>query len=180
LSVFRVIEGRERPHPNPKGPFPPPELYESERSGAKLARAGVEASGTVKENVPFAGLTWNFSPIPRMAPPPFGSETDGREAPWSVEAEPGSRDVVRAALEAPGGFGGAALSTGAPGSEECAERRDDRFEGQSDLLPSDIPRVARRWVAARERYRGGRSSRGACYRAPEIERKGKDVSLPLR
>jgi hypothetical protein len=33
--------------------------------------------GTVIEPVPVTGLAANFSPIPRMAPPPLGSEMEG-------------------------------------------------------------------------------------------------------
>src|SRR5215204_714063 len=39
---------------------------------------GVQAIGTDMEPVPLTGLAANFSPMPRMAPPPFGSEIDGR------------------------------------------------------------------------------------------------------
>jgi hypothetical protein len=39
--------------------------------------------GTLRESVPVTGFTPNFSPIPRIAPPPFGTDTDGiREELW--------------------------------------------------------------------------------------------------
>src|SRR5262245_40620661 len=79
LSVFRVIEGRERLQPNPNGPFPAPESYESASCGPKPERPGLVAIGTVIEPVPVTGLAANFSPIPRIAPPPLGSEIDGAE-----------------------------------------------------------------------------------------------------
>jgi len=37
----------------------------------------VIGSGTVIEPVPVAGLEPNFSPMPRIAPPPFGSDSAG-------------------------------------------------------------------------------------------------------
>ena len=40
-------------------------------------RPGLVANGTVMAPVPVTGLTPNFSPIPRMAPPPLGSEIVG-------------------------------------------------------------------------------------------------------
>jgi hypothetical protein len=39
--------------------------------------------GTVIEPVPVTGFAANFSPIPRMAPPPLGREIDGVEI-WVV------------------------------------------------------------------------------------------------
>src|SRR5258708_11174256 len=35
--------------------------------------------GTVSDPVPVTGLAANFSPMPRMAPPPLGSEREGAE-----------------------------------------------------------------------------------------------------
>src|SRR5438477_9178805 len=69
--------GRERAHPKPKGPFPAPESYESESCGPKPERPGLVAMGTVMEPVPVTGLAANFSPMPRIAPPPFGREMEG-------------------------------------------------------------------------------------------------------
>src|SRR5437763_5898186 len=87
LSVLRVIEGSERCQPKPNGPSPAPESYESESCGPKPERPGLVAIGTVIEPVPVTGLAANFSPMPRMAPPPFGNESDGKGVlPESVEA----------------------------------------------------------------------------------------------
>src|SRR5205085_10991516 len=78
LSVLRVIAGRARCQPKPKGPLPAPESYERESCGPKPERPGLVARGTVIEPVPVTGLAANFSPIPRIAPPPFGNEGDGK------------------------------------------------------------------------------------------------------
>src|SRR5947207_686549 len=77
LSVFRLMEGSERLHPKPNGPLPAPESYESESCGPKPERPGLVAMGTLIEPVPVNGLAANFSPMPRMAPPPFGRLIDG-------------------------------------------------------------------------------------------------------
>ena len=77
MLVFRVIEGRERLHPKPNGPFPDPESYESERDGPNPERPGLVNIGTLREPVPVTGFAANFSPIPRMAPPPFGRDIEG-------------------------------------------------------------------------------------------------------
>lgn len=45
--------------------------------GPKRLRPGEVAIGTNIEAVPVTGLTESFSPIPRIAPPPFGSESVG-------------------------------------------------------------------------------------------------------
>jgi hypothetical protein len=63
--------------PNPNGPLPAPESYDSESWGPKPERPGLVAMGTVIELVPVTGLAANFSPIPRTAPPPFGREIWG-------------------------------------------------------------------------------------------------------
>jgi hypothetical protein len=42
-------------------------------------RPGLRGSGKVNEPDPVTGLAANFSPIPLIAPPPFGSETDSAE-----------------------------------------------------------------------------------------------------
>jgi len=48
------------------------------------------AIGTVSEPLPVTGLAPNFSPMPRMAPPPFGSVTFGatipKAGPFAVDA----------------------------------------------------------------------------------------------
>jgi hypothetical protein len=41
------------------------------------------AIGTVIEPVPVTGFAANFSPIPRIAPPPLGNETEGA-ATWKL------------------------------------------------------------------------------------------------
>src|SRR5438105_4841068 len=38
----------------------------------------------VSDAVPVAGLVVNFSPMDRIAPPPFGSDGDGAETTWNV------------------------------------------------------------------------------------------------
>src|SRR5262249_34955457 len=78
LSVFRVIAGRERLQTKPKGAFPLPESYDSVNEGPKPLRPGLVAIGTLIEPVPVTGLAANFSPIPLIAPPPFGRDTAGR------------------------------------------------------------------------------------------------------
>ena len=77
LSVFRVIAGSDRLQPNPKAPFPAAESYETESCGPKPERPGDVAMGTVMEPVPVTGFAVNFSPSPRIAPPPLGIEIDG-------------------------------------------------------------------------------------------------------
>ena len=42
-------------------------------------RPGESATGTLNEAVPVAGFALNVSPIPRIAPPPFGSSTLGAD-----------------------------------------------------------------------------------------------------
>jgi hypothetical protein len=71
------MDGSESDHPNPKGPLPDPESYESESCGPNPARPGLVRIGTDIEPVPVTGLAANFSPIPRIAPPPLGSEIEG-------------------------------------------------------------------------------------------------------
>src|SRR5436190_702190 len=44
--------------------------------------------GTVIEPVPVTGLAANFSPMPRMAPPPVGSDTVGAETRNASDALP--------------------------------------------------------------------------------------------
>src|SRR5206468_1533511 len=81
--VLRVIDGSERLQPKPNGPLPAPESCESESCGPKPERPGLVAIGTVIEPVPVTGLAANFSPIPRIAPPPLGREIDGAET-WKL------------------------------------------------------------------------------------------------
>src|SRR5215468_6553930 len=73
------MEGSERLQPKPNGPLPAPESYESASCGPKPERPGLTARGTDIEPVPVTGLAANFSPMPRMAPPPFGSEILGAD-----------------------------------------------------------------------------------------------------
>ena len=40
-------------------------------------RPGLVAMGTLIEPVPVTGFAANFSPMPRIAPPPLGSEMEG-------------------------------------------------------------------------------------------------------
>src|SRR5437899_906644 len=72
LSVFRVMAGGVRLQPKPNGPLPAPESYESESCGPKPDRPGLVAMGTFIDPVLLTGLAANFSPMPRMAPLPFG------------------------------------------------------------------------------------------------------------
>src|SRR5689334_19668027 len=69
--------GSERLQPRPNGPFPAAESYASDSCGPNPERPGDVAIGTVMEPVPVTGLAANFSPRPRIAPPPLGSERDG-------------------------------------------------------------------------------------------------------
>src|SRR5216684_6342768 len=73
------MDGNERCQPNPKGPLPEPESYVSESCGPKPERPGDAAMGTDIEPVPVTGFAANFSPTPRIAPPPFGSDIAGAE-----------------------------------------------------------------------------------------------------
>lgn len=77
LSVLRVIAGSESDQPMPNGPLPEPESYESSSFGPKSDRAGLTGSGIVNDPVPVTGLAENFSPMPRIAPPPFGNAIAG-------------------------------------------------------------------------------------------------------
>src|SRR6266487_4589322 len=71
LSVLRVMAGSVRCQPKPKAPLPAPESYERESCGPKSERPGLVAMGTVMEPVPVTGLAANFSPMLRIAPPPW-------------------------------------------------------------------------------------------------------------
>lgn len=79
LSVLRVIAGSDRLQPNPNGPLPEPESYERINCGPNPDLPGLVAIGTVTDPVPVTGLAANFSPMPRIAPPPFGREMAGAE-----------------------------------------------------------------------------------------------------
>ena len=71
------MDGSDRLQPNPKGPLPEPESYESESCGPKPERPGDVNIGTLSDPVPVTGFAANFSPMPRIAPPPFGREIEG-------------------------------------------------------------------------------------------------------
>src|SRR5258708_34762212 len=71
------MEGRSRLHPNPNGLWPERELYERGSFGPKPERPGLVYIGTLIDPVPVTGLAPNFSPIPRIAPPPFGRDSCG-------------------------------------------------------------------------------------------------------
>lgn len=73
------MDGIERLQPKPKGPFPEPESYDNASCGPKPERPGVVEIGTLRDPVPVTGLAANFSPMPRIAPPPFGSDIEGTE-----------------------------------------------------------------------------------------------------
>ena len=74
-----MIDGAEKFQPKPNGPLPAPESDVWDRCGPKPDRPGLVAIGTDIVPVPVTGLVPNFSPMPRMAPPPFGSETWGAD-----------------------------------------------------------------------------------------------------
>jgi hypothetical protein len=52
VSVCDAMEGRDKLQPNPYGPSPAPESYESESCGPNPYRPGLVAIGTVIEPVP--------------------------------------------------------------------------------------------------------------------------------
>src|SRR5262245_30776917 len=77
FSVFRVMDGRDKLQPKPYGTLPAAESYERASCGPKPERPGLVAIGTVIEPVPVTGLAANFSPMPRIAPPPLGNDIAG-------------------------------------------------------------------------------------------------------
>src|SRR5262245_42983850 len=93
------MRGTDRLHPAPKGPLPAPESYVRASSGWKPARPGLVAMGTLIEPVPVTGLAANFSPMSRIAPPPFGSEGTGATGPLGLAAP---SDLAPSALAASG------------------------------------------------------------------------------
>jgi hypothetical protein len=76
LSVFRLMEDSPKLHPSPKILLPDPELYDRVNEGV-TPRAGEKGRAMENDDVPLAALTENFSSIPFMAPPPFGSTIEG-------------------------------------------------------------------------------------------------------
>ncbi len=83
----RKIAGAERLQPRPNGPLPLPESYDSESAGPNLDRPGDAKIGTDIDAVPVLGLTPNFSPMPRIAPPPLGSDRLGAATMKSLRSE---------------------------------------------------------------------------------------------
>jgi hypothetical protein len=75
FSVFLVIEGMGRFHPNPKIRCPPPSRRRIESGAEASVQAGED--GKAKRAGSGDGVVVNFSPIPCMAPPPLGKETEG-------------------------------------------------------------------------------------------------------
>jgi len=55
---------------------------------------GLAAIGMFKAPDPVAGLAENFSPMPRIAPPPLGRLMDGREPLLSSERGAGAASIV--------------------------------------------------------------------------------------
>src|SRR5580693_2962033 len=92
LSVLRVMEGSERDQPMPNWLLPNPESYASAWEGVCPERPTVRPRRMVSLPVPVAALASNFSPIPRMAPPPLESsilgavncEVAGFDLLWSL------------------------------------------------------------------------------------------------
>src|SRR5688500_12319411 len=71
------MAGEGRLQPTPKGPLPVPESYDNASSGPKPPRPGDVSIGTDSAAVPVTGFAANFSPMPRTAPPPLGSDSEG-------------------------------------------------------------------------------------------------------
>jgi hypothetical protein len=55
-----------------------PESYDNEKDGPKPERPGLVKIGMLADAVPVTGFAPNFSPMPRIAPPPFGTDTEGK------------------------------------------------------------------------------------------------------
>jgi len=51
-----------------------PESLDKAKCGPKSEHPGLTARGKVIKPVPVTGFAANFSPMPRIAPPPFGKE----------------------------------------------------------------------------------------------------------
>ena len=66
------MAGIETDHPMPNAPLPAPESYCNDSCGLNPDRAELTAMGMLSEPVPVTALAENFSPMPRMAPPPLG------------------------------------------------------------------------------------------------------------
>src|SRR5271170_7921896 len=92
FEVLRVICGNETLQPRPKGPFPAPELYARLSFGPKPLRPGDTNTPSVNDAVPVARFTASFSSMPLIAPPPLGSETEGRTTGGFCSSEPPAGD----------------------------------------------------------------------------------------
>ena len=68
-------------------------------AGVKPDRPGLNGSGIDIDAVPAAALTDNFSPSPRLAPPPFGTDTDGSRS--AVRCRVSTTGASLCAVEAP-------------------------------------------------------------------------------
>src|SRR5947207_826691 len=75
-------------NPSPNGPLPVPESYRRLRIGPNPDRPGLSGRGTVRVPVPVAAFAANFSPIPRMAPPPLGRPVSGGRNGFTVSGGP--------------------------------------------------------------------------------------------
>src|SRR5262245_2174537 len=93
LSVRRVIDAGSHDQPRPNGPFPAPLLCDRPSDGPNPERPGDKARGTDIEQVPVAAAIENFSPMPRIAPPPFGKVGVGSPGPDGPSGERGSADA---------------------------------------------------------------------------------------
>jgi hypothetical protein len=87
--------------------LPPPESYESANCGPNDARPGLTAIGIVIDPVPVTALAENFSPMPRIAPPPFGNATAGAT---NALFPPRSRAVSPPSEDGDSGDAGAAVA----------------------------------------------------------------------
>ena len=79
--------------------------------GPKPERPGLTRTGTVTDPVPMTGLARNFTPIPRIAPPPLGSEMLGAAKP-ALAASPPSGAEEAGACSAPVVTGVASIADG--------------------------------------------------------------------
>lgn len=140
LSVLRVMAGSDRLHPKPNGPLPEPESYDSESCGPKPKRPGLVAIGTVIEPVPVTGLAANFSPMPRIAPPPLGREMEGAVGSGSpplrvfavsagVIGQPMSFQRTRQAVRAP---------TACPPNSGLSAAAESRSDVGADAVSSQL------------------------------------------
>ncbi len=153
------MAGTPKCQPKPNGPLPAPESYERPSSGPKPERPGLTAIGTVSEPVPVAGLTANFSPMPRMAPPALGRDREGR-GPWAWGGSP-------APAEPEGRAEGVGSTGGLPGRTPPPEA-DGRGRFRS---PRSCPTMARQPASRSARREAGTHPLRRCLRrrAPPSE-----------